>query len=150
MKPHHVKKLYSGHYIFPPNLRGGGWFMNEMCVSTGFMNGVTSLFVPNLCLDHDNNVATANGPTHKKPPETNTNAAPHYRQSAISNLICWLLAGMFILYNNINLQKLSKPYIHVQLWKVSCKSIDSYRYNIFSEYTCMFIVFSNKSVIREL
>ena len=49
----------------PPNLRRGGRFMNEMCVSTGFMNRVTSLFVPNLCLDHHNNVAAANGPTHK-------------------------------------------------------------------------------------
>ena len=39
--------------------------MNEMYVSTGFKNRVTSLFVPNLCLDHHNNVAVANGPTHK-------------------------------------------------------------------------------------
>ena len=39
--------------------------MNEMHVSNGFMNGVTSLFVPNLCLEDDNNVAVANGPTHK-------------------------------------------------------------------------------------
>ena len=40
--------------------------MNEMRLSNGFMNGVTSLFVPNLCLEDDNNVAVANGPTHKK------------------------------------------------------------------------------------
>ena len=38
------------------NLRGGGRFINEMRLSTGFMNGVTSLFVPNISLDHDNNV----------------------------------------------------------------------------------------------
>ena len=48
--------------------------MNEMCLSTGFMNGMTSLFVPNLCLDHDNNGCGQmapptmwlwpNGPTH--------------------------------------------------------------------------------------
>ena len=31
-----------------------------MRLSTGFMNGVTSLFVPNISLDHDNNVG---GPT---------------------------------------------------------------------------------------
>ena len=41
--------------------------MNEMRVSNGFMNGVTSLFVPNLCLEDDNNVAVANGLTHKNP-----------------------------------------------------------------------------------
>ena len=40
--------------------------MNEMCVSTGFMNGVSSLFVPNLCLDHDNNVAVAKWPHPQK------------------------------------------------------------------------------------
>ena len=45
--------------------------MNEICLSTGFMNGVTSLFVPNLCLDHDNNVAVANGPTHAPPTKMN-------------------------------------------------------------------------------
>ena len=36
--------------------------MNEMCVSTGFKNGVTSLFVPNLCLDNNNNMAVAKLP----------------------------------------------------------------------------------------
>ena len=45
---------------------GNGLFMNEMRLSTGFMNDVTSLFVPKLCLDNHNKVAVANGPTHKK------------------------------------------------------------------------------------
>ena len=40
--------------------------MNEMCMSTGFMNGVRSLFVPNLCLDHDDNVAVAKWPHRQK------------------------------------------------------------------------------------
>ena len=39
--------------------------MNEMRLSTGFMNGVKSLFVLKLCLDNHNKVALANGPTHK-------------------------------------------------------------------------------------
>ena len=33
--------------------------MNEMCLYTGFMNGVTSLFVPNLCSEQDNKVSGA-------------------------------------------------------------------------------------------
>ena len=33
--------------------------MNEMRLSTGFMNDVTSLFVPKLCLDNHNKVAVA-------------------------------------------------------------------------------------------
>ena len=40
--------------------------MNEMRLSTGFMNDVTSLFVPKLCLDNHDKVAVANGPTHKQ------------------------------------------------------------------------------------
>ena len=30
--------------------------MNEMLLYAGFMNGVTSLFVPNLCSEQDNKV----------------------------------------------------------------------------------------------
>ena len=44
---------------------GNGLFMNEMLLSTGFMNYVTSLFVPKLCFDNHNKVAVANGPTNK-------------------------------------------------------------------------------------
>ena len=47
---------------------GNGLFMNEMRLSTGFKNDVTSLFVPKLCLDNHNKVAETNGPTHKKEP----------------------------------------------------------------------------------
>ena len=39
--------------------------MNEKRLSNGFMNGVTSRFVANLCLDQDNKVAGASS-THKK------------------------------------------------------------------------------------
>ena len=39
---------------------GNGLFMNEMRLSTGFMNDVTSLFVTKLCLDNHNKVAVAN------------------------------------------------------------------------------------------
>ena len=45
---------------------GNCLFMNEMRLSTGFMNDVTSLFVPKLCLDNHNKVTVANGPTHNK------------------------------------------------------------------------------------
>ena len=33
--------------------------MNEMLLFAGFMNGVTSLFVPNLCSEQDNKVSGA-------------------------------------------------------------------------------------------
>ena len=39
--------------------------MNEMRLSTSFMNGVTSLFVPNLCPDHNNKVTGAIAPPTK-------------------------------------------------------------------------------------
>ena len=39
--------------------------MNEKRLSNGFMNGVTSRFIANLCLDQDNKVAGASS-THKK------------------------------------------------------------------------------------
>ena len=42
-----------------------------MRLSTGFMNGVTSLFVPNLCPDKDNKVTGAS-PAHKEPQKTAT------------------------------------------------------------------------------
>ena len=35
---------------------GKAQIMNEMRLYTCFMNGVTSLFVPNLCSEQDNNV----------------------------------------------------------------------------------------------
>ena len=40
--------------------------MNEMRLYTGFMNGVTSLFVPNLCSEQDNNVSGALPPPTKR------------------------------------------------------------------------------------
>ena len=33
--------------------------MNEMLLYAGFMNGLTSLFVPNLCSEQDNKVGGA-------------------------------------------------------------------------------------------
>ena len=39
--------------------------MNEMRLYTGFMNGVTSLFVSNLCSEQDNNVSGALAPPAK-------------------------------------------------------------------------------------
>ena len=36
---------------------GTAQIMNEMRLYTGFMNEVTSLFVPNLCSEQDNNVS---------------------------------------------------------------------------------------------
>ena len=39
--------------------------MNEMLLYAGFMNGVTSLFVPNLCSEQDNKVSGALAPPTK-------------------------------------------------------------------------------------
>ena len=39
--------------------------MNEMLLYAGFMNGVTSLFVPNLCSGQDNKVSEALAPPTK-------------------------------------------------------------------------------------
>ena len=39
--------------------------MNEMLLDAGFMNGVTSLFVPNLCFEQDNKVSGALVPPTK-------------------------------------------------------------------------------------
>ena len=50
--------------IFEATL-GKGFSMNEMHLSTGFMNGVTSLFVPNLCSDQGNKVAGTSPPTKR-------------------------------------------------------------------------------------
>ena len=41
--------------------------MNEMLLDAGFMNGVTSLFVPNLCSEQDNKVSGALAPPTKIP-----------------------------------------------------------------------------------
>ena len=38
---------------------GKAQIMNEMLLDAGFMNGVTSLFVPNLCSEQDNKVSGA-------------------------------------------------------------------------------------------
>ena len=38
---------------------GKAQIMNEMGLYTGFKNGVTSLFVPNLCSEQDNKVSGA-------------------------------------------------------------------------------------------
>ena len=45
-------------------LRGKGQFMNDMRLSTVFMNGVKSRFVPNVCSDQGNKVTRAS-PAHK-------------------------------------------------------------------------------------
>ena len=44
---------------------GKAQIMNEMRLYTGFMNGVTSLFVPNLCSEQDNKVSRALAPPTK-------------------------------------------------------------------------------------
>ena len=63
----HVKKLYKapGLLYMLHESKGRGRFINEICVSTGFMNGVTSLFVPNISSDHDNNVGGPMAPPTK-------------------------------------------------------------------------------------
>ena len=44
---------------------GKAQIMNEMLLYAGFMNGVTSLFVPNLCSEQDNKVSGALAPPTK-------------------------------------------------------------------------------------
>ena len=45
---------------------GKAQIMNEMLLDAGFMNGVTSLFVPNLCSEQNNKVSGALAPPTKK------------------------------------------------------------------------------------
>ena len=45
--------IVSGTFDATP---GKAQIMNEMLLHAGFMNGVTSLFVPNLCSEQDNKV----------------------------------------------------------------------------------------------
>ena len=71
--------------------------MNEMRVSTGLMNGVTSLFVPNLSLDHDNNVAVANGPTHKN--SILCLPSLYMRELSVMYNCSWIIQGQALFQN---------------------------------------------------
>ena len=57
--------LASGYSTQPAKLREKGRFINEMSLSTGFMNEVTSRFVPPLCFRQDNKVSGAAPQTQK-------------------------------------------------------------------------------------
>ena len=65
----HVKVIYlaAGYLTRPAKLREKGRFINEMRLSTGFMNEVTSRFVPPLCSRQDNKVYGAVPQTQKRP-----------------------------------------------------------------------------------
>ena len=57
--------IASGYLTRPGQLRQKGRVINEMRLSTSFMNEVTSLFVPPLCFRQDNNVSGAVPQTQK-------------------------------------------------------------------------------------
>ena len=63
----HVKMTYiaPGYLTRPAKLREKGRFINEMCLSTCFMNEVTLRFVSPLCSRQDNKVSGATPQTQK-------------------------------------------------------------------------------------
>ena len=73
--------IASGYLTRPAKLREKSRFINEMCLSTGFMNEVTSRFVPPLCSRQDNS------PKHKK----SLKGLAQAKITKINNITRWYL-----------------------------------------------------------